>query len=56
MDTSDRLYLSKLSLNADFGSLFEDDDIQNLDYIRDINQILGATDFDQMEDYLWDED
>ncbi len=56
MDNLDRLYLSKLSLNADFGSLFEDNYIQEDDYIRDISQLLDATDFNQMEDCLWDED
>ena len=56
MDNPDRLYFSKLSLNSDFGSFFEDNDIEDVDYNRDISQLLDATDFDQMEDYLWDED
>jgi len=56
MDSSDRLNFSKFSLNADFGSLFEDDDIQDVDYDRDIHQLLDATDYDLTDDYLWDGD
>lgn len=54
MHNSDRLYLSKFQLNADFGSLFEDDDIPDVEYDSDINLLLDGTDFDQTDDYLWD--
>ena len=56
MHNSDRLYLSKFTLNEDFGALFEDDDIPDVEYDRDISMLLDGTDFDRTDDYLWDED
>jgi hypothetical protein len=56
MHGSDRLYLSKFTLSEDFGSLFEEDDIQDVEYDRDINLLLDGTDFDQADDYFLDED
>ena len=55
MDNSDRLYLSRFSLNTDYDSFFEDDDIQDFDIETDISQFLDATDLGETEDYFFDE-
>lgn len=54
MHYSDRLYLSKLSLNTDQDFLF-DDDIQDFDYDGEMNPFLDMEDFDE-NDYYWDEE
>jgi len=54
MHNSDRLYLSKFLLNADDDYSFEDDGNQASDYDGETNPYLDGTDFDDMNDYLWD--
>ena len=56
MHNSDRFYLSKFSLNADYESFLEEDDFQEFESEGDINQILDGTDFDETIDYFWDKD
>ena len=55
MHFSDRLYLSKLSLNTDQDFLFDDDGIQDFDYDGEMNPFLDGEGFDE-NDYYWDED
>jgi hypothetical protein len=50
MNNSDRLYLSKLSLNADYELFLEEDDIQEFESDDVIDQILDGPDFDEMAD------
>ena len=52
MHNSDRLFLSKFSLNADYDSFFEEEDLQDFEYDEEINQLLGATDFDETDAYF----
>ena len=54
MNNSDRLYLTKLSLNADYESFLKEDDFQEFESDGDLDQILGGPDFDEMDDYFWD--
>jgi hypothetical protein len=54
MNNSDRLYLSKFSLNADDESFLEEDDFQEFESDDDIDQILDGPDFDEMADYFRD--
>ena len=56
MHNSDRLYLSKFSLNADYESFLEEDDLQDFEYDDEINQLLDATDFNETDDNLRNED
>jgi len=55
MHSSDRLYLSKFSVNADYDSFFENDNIEDFDNDADINQLLDAVDLGETDDYFWDE-
>jgi hypothetical protein len=56
MNNSDRLYLSKLSLDADAESLLEEDDFQEFESDDNIDQILDWPDFDEIADYFGDKD
>ena len=54
MHGADRLYFSKFSLNADFASFFEKDDLQDWELDGETNDYLDATNFDETDDYFWD--
>jgi hypothetical protein len=56
MRNSDRLYLSKFSLNADHESFLEEDDSQEFESDGEIDQFLDETDFDETADDYWDQD
>jgi hypothetical protein len=56
MHNSDRLYLSKFLLNADYDSFSEEEYFQDLEFDGEINHILDATDFDEMDDCFLDKD
>jgi len=55
MHNSDRLYLSKFSLNVDYDSFFEGDDIRDFEFDRELYLLKGKTDLDETDDYFWDE-
>ena len=56
MHDSDRLSFSKISLNTDYDSFFEEDDFQDLELDGEINEPLDATGLNEMDDYFWDLD
>ena len=55
MDNSDGLYFSEFSLNAEYDSFLEEVDIQDFQFDRELNQLLGKTDLDETDDYFCDE-
>ena len=55
MHSSDRLYLSKFSVSADYDSFFETDNIEDFDNDAGINQLLDAVDLGETDGYFWDE-
>ena len=54
MHDSDRLNLSKFSLNTDFAASFEKDDLQDWEFDGESIEFLDATNFDETDDYIWD--
>jgi hypothetical protein len=54
MHNSDRMYLSRFSLNPDYESFLEEDDFQEFESDGDIDQILDGPDFDETAGYFWD--
>jgi len=56
MRNSDRLCLSKFSLNADYESFLEEDDCQEFESDGEIDQFLDESDVDETADDFWDQD
>jgi len=55
MHNPDNINLSRFSENLDDNLFFEDDDIQDVEFDRELNQLLGKTDLDETDDYFWEE-
>lgn len=55
MHKPDSINQSQFSQNPDYDLFFEDDDIQDFEFDRELNQFLGKTNLDETDDYFWDE-
>ena len=57
MHSSNNLNLSRFSQDPDDDLFFEDDDIQDVEFDRELNQLLGRTELDEDEtdNYFWNE-
>ena len=57
MHSINNLNLSQFSQDPDDDLFFEDDDIQNVEFDRELNQLLGRNDLDgdETDDYFWEE-
>lgn len=54
MHKSENIYLAVFSQNAEYESLFEDDDFRDYELDRDIDQFLDMTDLDEPGDFFAD--
>ena len=55
MDKSDRLFFSKYAIDPEFESIFEYDDFRDFDIAGDAGQLPDETDYNDLDEYLWDE-
>lgn len=56
MHNSDLLYLSKFVVAPEYDSLSEYDHLRDFDFDGNTDQFLEVSEYDDLDDYLWDED